>query len=66
LQGDALISALSAHILGFHDSGWADQTIVDYFLSVGKPGYIQYPGLTKDEFKKAAYGILLPATLNKI
>jgi len=66
LQGDALISALSAHILGFHDSGWADQTIVDYFLSVGKPGYLQYPGLTKLEFKTAADGILLPATLHNI
>lgn len=66
LKGDELISALSAHILGFHDSGWADQTIVDYFLSASKPGYLQYPGLTKREFKTAADGILLPETLRNI
>ena len=66
LQGDALISALSAHILGFHDSGWADQTIVDYFLSPSKPGYLQYPGLTRAQFKKAADGILKSSTLRNI
>lgn len=66
LKGDALISALSAHILGFYDSGWADQTIVDYFLSPSKPGYLQYPGLTRAEFKKAADGILKTSTLRNI
>ena len=58
LAGSALISALSAQIQGFVATGWADQTIADYFLTPGKPGYIQYPGLTKALFIKAAFGIL--------
>ena len=58
LAGSALISALSAQIQGFVATGWADQTIADYFLTPGKPGYIQYPGLTKALFRKAAFGIL--------
>ena len=58
LTGSALISALSAQIQGFVATGWADQTIADYFLTPGKPGYIQYPGLTKALFIKAAFGIL--------
>ena len=58
LTGSALISALSAQIQGFVATGWADQTIADYFLTPGKPGYIQYPGLTKALFRKAAFGIL--------
>jgi hypothetical protein len=51
---------------GFVATGWAEQTIVDYFLTPGKPGYIQYPGLTKDQFKIAANGILSTATLSTI
>lgn len=66
LTGSALISALSAQIQGFVATGWADQTIVDYFLTPGKPGYIQYPGLTKALFLKAAFGILSDATITKL
>jgi hypothetical protein len=66
LTGTALISALSAQIQGYVATGWAEQTIVDYFLTPGKPGYIQYSGLTGDQFKKAANGILSTATLSKI
>jgi hypothetical protein len=66
LTGSSLISALSAQIQGFVATGWADQTIVDYFLTPGKPGYIQYPGLSKAEFLKAANGILSDATIAKL
>jgi len=66
LRGSALISALSAQIQGFVATGWAEQTIVDYFLTPGKPGYIQYPGLTKSQFKTAADGILSDSTIAKI
>ena len=66
LTGSALISALSAQIEGFVATGWADQTIIDYFLTPGKAGYIQYPGLTKGEFKRAAEGILSDTSLGKL
>jgi hypothetical protein len=66
LTGTALTSALSAQIQGYVATGWAEQTIVDYFLTPGKPGYIQYSGLTKDQFKTAANGILSTATLSNI
>jgi hypothetical protein len=66
LSGNALISALAAQMQGFVATGWADQTIVDYFLTPGKPGYITYPGLTKAQFKIAANGIISTATLSKI
>ena len=66
LTGTELISALSAQIQGYVATGWADQTIVDYFLNKSRPGYIQYPGLTRDEFKKAANGILSATTLSNI
>jgi len=66
LSGNALISALAAQMQGFVATGWADQTIVDYFLTPGKPGYITYPGLTRAQFKIAANGIISTATLSKI
>ena len=66
LKGTALTSALAAQMQGFVATGWADQTIVDYFLTPGKPGYITYPGLTKAQFKIAANGILSTATLSNI
>ena len=66
LTGTALISALSAQIQGYLATGWEDQTIVDYFLTPGKPGYIQYPKLTKAQFKTAANGILEPFVLSNI
>jgi hypothetical protein len=66
LTGTALTSALSAQIQGYVATGWAEQTIVDYFLTPGKPGYIQYSGLTRDQFKTAANGILSTATLSNI
>lgn len=66
LTGNSLISALSAQIEGFVASGWADQTIIDYFLNRGKPGYLQYPGLTKAQFKTAAKGILSDTNLGKL
>lgn len=66
LTGTALISALSAQIQGYLATGWDDQTIVDYFLTPGKPGYIQYPKLTKAQFKTAANGILEPFVLSNI
>jgi hypothetical protein len=63
---DAQIIALSEDILGLHDSGKSDAFIINYFLNPLEPGFAKYPGLTREEFKKAAYGILLPATLNNI
>jgi hypothetical protein len=66
LSGSALTSALAAQMQGFVATGWPDQTIVNYFLTPGKPGYIQYPGLTKTQFKIAANGILSTATLSNI
>ena len=66
LTGTALISALSAQIQGYVATEWAAQTIVDYFLTPGKPGYIQYPGLTRAQFKAAAKGILPETTLSNI
>ena len=63
LTGSALISALSAQIEGFVATGWADQTIITYFLTPGKPGYLQYPGLTKAQFVEAADGILSDTSL---
>lgn len=61
--GSTLIPALSAQIQGYKATGWADQTIISYFLSPGKPGYQQYPGLTKEQFIQAAEGILAPASI---
>lgn len=58
-----LIPALSAQIQGYKATGWADQTIISYFLSPGKPGYQQYPGLTKAQFIEAAEGILAPQSI---
>lgn len=58
-----LIPALSAQIQGYKATGWADQTIISYFLSPGKPGYQQYPGLTKAQFIQAAEGILAPQSI---
>ena len=66
LTGTALISALSAQIQGYLATGWEDQAIVNYFLTPGKPGYIQYPKLTKAQFKTAANGILEPFILSNI
>ena len=66
LKGTALTSALAAQMQGFIATGWADQTIVDYFLTPGKPGYITYPGLTRAQFKIAATGILSTPTLSNI
>ena len=66
LVGSALIAALSAEMAGYKATKWADQTIINYFLIPGKPGYLKYPRLTKDEFIKAAKGILAPASLLKI
>ena len=64
--GEATIRAVSADILELHDSGKPDSFILNYFLNPFQPGFAKYPKLTRDEFKKAAYGILLPATLNNI
>ena len=66
LIGSALIAALSAEMAGYKATKWADQTIINYFLTPGKPGYIKYPGLTKNQFIKAANGILAPASLLKL
>lgn len=66
LSGSTLIAALSAEMAGYKATKWADQTIITYFLTPGKPGYIKYPGLTKNQFIKAAKGILAPATLLKL
>jgi hypothetical protein len=66
LTGSALIAALSAEIAGYNATGWKDQTIINYFLTPGKAGYIKYPGLTKAEFTKAASGILAPASLTNL
>lgn len=66
LTGSLLISALSGQIQGYKSSGWADQTIIDYFLTPGKPGYQQYPGLSKETFIQASEGILAPSSIQGI
>jgi hypothetical protein len=66
LTGSALISALSAQIDGYKATGWADQTIITYFLTPGRAGYLQYPGLTKEQFVTAAEGILAPSSLQSL
>ena len=58
LTGSAMISALAAQIRGLKDQGWSDANIRNYFLLPGRPGYLQYPGLTAAEFALAARGIL--------
>jgi hypothetical protein len=58
LSGDALISALRSQIQGYHDSGWTDVRIKNYFLNPGFPGYTQYPGLTLEQFLEAAKEII--------
>jgi hypothetical protein len=66
LKGNILISALSAEMAGYKAIGWADSTVMQYFLNPGKPGYIKYPNLTKSDFVKAADGILSPASIKSI
>jgi hypothetical protein len=66
LKGNILISALSAEMAGYKAIGWADSTVMQYFLNPGKPGYIKYPNLTKSDFVKAADGILSPASISSI
>lgn len=66
LSGNALISALSAQIQGFKSAGWSDQVIISYFLTPGRPGYTQYPGLTKQQFKQAASGIISDASISSL
>lgn len=66
LTGSSLVSALNAQIQGYKATGWADQTIISYFLSPGKPGFLQYPGLTREQFVQAAEGILAPASLEPL
>ena len=66
LNGNVLISALSAEMAGYKAIGWADPTIIQYFLTPGKPGYIKYPNLTLVSFKRAAEGILSPASITAI
>lgn len=66
LRGNILISALSAEMAGYKAIGWADSTVMQYFLNPGKPGYIKYPNLTKSDFVKAADGILSPASISSI
>ena len=59
----SLISELSSQIRGYKATGWADQTIISYFLSPGKPGYQQYPGLSREQFIEASEGILAPQSI---
>jgi hypothetical protein len=66
LTGNTLISALSAEMAGYKAIGWADSTVIQYFLTPGKPGYIKYPNLTKSDFVKAADGILSPVNIASI
>jgi hypothetical protein len=66
LTGNTLIAALSVEIRAYKNLLWADRTISNYFLKPGRPGRIKYPKLTKDEFVKAAKGILSPAFLKNL
>jgi hypothetical protein len=66
LVGSAMIASLSAEMRGYKAILWADQTIVNYFLTPGKPGRIKYPNITKEDVIKAGKGILSPATLKKL
>ncbi len=66
LTGAAKIAALSAEMAGYKAIGWADPTIVNYFLRPGKPGRIKYPNITKNDVAKAGKGILAPTTIKKL
>jgi hypothetical protein len=66
LTGNTLIAALSVEIRAYKNLLWADRTISNYFLKPGRPGRIKYPKLTRDEFVKAATGILSPSFLRNL
>lgn len=63
LTGSTLIAALSAEMAGYKAIGWSDTSIVDYFLTPGKPGRIKYPNITTADVIKAGNGILAPGTI---
>jgi hypothetical protein len=66
LTGSILIASLSAEMSGYKSIGWADQTIINYFLTPGKPGRIKYPNITASDVAKAGKGILAPASVKKL
>jgi hypothetical protein len=66
LSGNVLIAALSVEMRGYKFLGWADRTIVNYFLTPGKPGRIKYPNITKFDIVKAGKGILSPTYLKNL
>ena len=66
LSGAALIASLSAEMAGYKSIGWTDDSIVDYFLVPGKPGYIKYPNITVQDVIEAGNGILAPGTINTL
>jgi hypothetical protein len=66
LKGAALIAALSAEMAGYKALGWADVTILKYFTTEGKPGYIKYPGLTAADIAAASKGILTQTSIDAV
>ena len=66
LTGSVLIASLSAEMAGYKSIGWADQTVINYFLTNGKPGRIKYPNITPADVAKAGDGILAPASVKKL
>lgn len=66
LTGNVLIAALSVEMRGYKLLGWADRTIVNYFLQPGKPGRIKYPKIDKFDIVKAGKGILSPTYLKTL
>ncbi len=66
LTGAVLIASLSAEMAGYKATGWNDTTIVDYFLTPGKPGRIKYPNITVNDVIVAGNGILAPGTISDL
>ena len=66
LTGATLIASLSAEMAGYKAIGWTDSSIVDYFLTPGKPGYIKYPNIKVADVIQAGNGILAPGTISQL
>jgi hypothetical protein len=53
-----IIQGVSGITEAFKESGWADKSIIAYFLTPSSLGYRQFPGITTELFVKAVNGII--------
>lgn len=53
-----IIQGVSGITKAFKESGWADKSIIAYFLTPSSLGYRQFPGITTELFVKAVDGII--------